>query len=257
MKTLIIGTFLACFGLTFSVSASPDTSCAFDLNENLTLTTQLHKALPGGIWSSDAPVGQEIVLQFYDSGTADWFTYNTNGLCAYKGYSWSVIPVNENEVRLELSARDNSRHLTFEVEIACHSITLTDRAEGLSLALKYESTGTDAQHHNKEQILAGKWENTTYPFDLRSIEGAYLKYSFHNNGRFDRLLGCAGRNIKESGEWWLAKDGQHLVMRLDNGETTIAEIKYLELDEMVLHHVLSCEDRNFATGDKDFFFNRQ
>lgn len=257
MKTLTFSMLLACFGFVYSAFASADSSCAFDLNENLTLTTQLHNALPAGIWVGNTEDGREAVLQFHHSGTADWFTFEGERMSAYEAYSWAVISIGEDEAKLELTARDHTKHLAFQVKTGCYSLMLADTFKGISLNLEYESTDSNARHSQKENMLAGRWENNTYPFDLESIEGAYLKYNFGKNGRFERLLGCANRNRKEAGEWWLAKDGQHLVMRLDSGETTVAEIKYLEMDEMVLHHVLTCEERDFTTGDRDFFFNRQ
>ena len=257
MKNLILGMLLACFSFALFASATVDSSCAFDINQNLTLTTQLQRALPDGIWAGKTQNGQEAILQFRTSGTVDWFTFSRNGLTGYQDYIWMVTPVSENEARLELTASDHSRRFIFQVETACQSLKLTSFNQGIALSLEHESSDSKARRNQKENMLAGKWENTTYPFDMKSIEGAYLKYSFHNNGRFERMLGCANQYIKDAGEWWLAKDGQHLVMRLDSGETTVAEIKYLELDEMVLQHILNCEDKSFATGDRDFFFNRQ
>ena len=257
MKNLILGMLLACLSFAFSAFATADSSCAFDVNENLTLTTQLQRALPDGLWAGSTQSGQKAILQFRTSGTADWFTFDSNGLTAYQDFAWSVTPVNEDEARLELTATDYSTYFIFQVETACQSLKLTSLNRDMALSLEHESSDSKAQRSQKENMLSGKWENTTYPFDIQSMEGAYLKYNFYNNGRFERLLGCRKQNIKDAGDWWLAKDGQHLVMRLDSGETTVAEIKYLELDEMVLQHILNCEDRSFATGDKDFFFNRQ
>lgn len=257
MKTLTFGMLLACFSFIFSAFATADTSCAFDLNENLTLTHQLYRSLPDGVWTAETQNGQKAVLQFHPSGTADWFTSNAKGLSGYKDFTWAVIPISEEEARLELTANDHSESFTFEVEPACQSLKLSEPDRGFFLRLEHETAESKAVRSQKETLLAARWENTTYPFDLKSMEGAYLKYNFQKNGRFERMLGCASRNIKEAGDWWLAKDGLHLVMRLDNGETTVAEIKYLEMDEMVLKHVLNCEERDFATGDRDFFFNRQ
>lgn len=257
MKTLALSVLMACFSYVFSASSSADSSCAFDLDEDLTLATQLYRALPDGIWTGLMQDGSEAVLQFHASGKADWFTYGKNGLSGFDGFTWAVRPLNEDEARLELVNRDNSKQLSFAVEIACQSMELAEASNGISLFLKHGSSASNAAYRKKETLLAGKWENTTYPFDLKSIEGAYLKYTFHKNGKFERMLGCADRNIRESGQWWLAKEGQHLVMRLDNGETTVAEIKHVEMDELVLKHILYCEDKAFTTGERDFFFNRQ
>lgn len=255
MKTLTYSMLLACFSFAYSAFASGDSSCAFNLNENLTLTTRLYQALPEGMWVGNTQDGRKAMLQFHTSGAADWFTFDGKGMSAYKDFTWAVRSVNDDEAKLELTAAGGSGNFVFQVETGCHNLTLTDSSEDIALTLEYESA--DSRARQKENILAGRWENNTYPFDLGPLEGAYLKYNFDKNGRFLRMLGCANRNIKEAGEWRLANDGQHLVMRFDSGETTVAEIKYLELDEMVLHHVLNCEDSDFATGDRDFFFNRQ
>ena len=257
MKTLMPSMLLACLSFVFPALAEVDSSCAFNLDDNLTLTTQLQRALPNGKWVSDMQNGQETVLQFHTSGTADWFTFNENGLSGYKNFTWTVTPLGDDQAQLVLAARDYSQRLVFEVKPACQSLKLTEVHNGFALTLEHESAESKARRTQKESILAASWENTTYPFDLKSMDGAYLKYCFHSNGRFERMLGDSRQNIKSNGEWWLDKDGQHLVMRFESGETTVAEIKYLELDEMVLQHVLNCENRDFATGNKDFFFNRQ
>lgn len=257
MKTLMLSALTVCIGLVFSAFATGDTSCAFNLNGNLTLSAQLYQALPDGVWVGAAKGGKEAVLQFHASGKADWFTYGRNGLSDYREFTWSVQSLGDDEARLELSDRDGRRQLSFEVEPACQGMTLTENGKGIFLSLEHETPTSIAEYRQKENLLAGKWENTTYPFDLKSMEGAYLKYAFYKSGKFERMLGCADRNIKESGQWWLAKDGQHLVMRLDDGQTTVAEVKYLEMDELVLQHVLACDDKDFNTGEKDFFFNRQ
>lgn len=257
MKTLTLSMLLVCLTIVFSGFASADSSCAFELNANLTLSNQLYRALPDGMWAGKAQDGHDVVLQFHPSGTADWFTSNGSSLSGYQNYSWAVLPVGEEDARLELTANDEAGRLTFQVETACQTLKLTGLHSGIALTLEHETAESKARHRQKERLLAAKWENTTYPFDLTSMEGAYLKYNFRTDGRFERLLGCTSRNLQEAGDWWLAKDGEHLVMQFDTGETTVAKIKYLEMDEMVLQHVLHCEDQSFVTGDKDFFFNRQ
>ncbi|HMQ49628.1 MAG TPA: hypothetical protein PKA00_19310 [Saprospiraceae bacterium] len=113
--------------------------------------------------------------------------------------------------------------------------------------------------------LIGKWENTTYPFDVSSsttaeeLSDAYLKYEFREDGRFSRYIGNQDKRLKEDGSWYFSMEGSNhvLIMELDNGTCVKALVKHLEWDELVLYHELKCEDPLMSAGTKDFYFNRQ
>ncbi len=248
---------LACATLTVWASDIPNSSCTFGLNENLTASTQLIRALPDGQWRGELRNGEKVVLQFYASGQAEWFTFGRKGLHHHQAYRWAVLPFTAAQAALELADRNSGSTLQFTVKTNCQSIELTEKGGPLFLELFHEPNDNEETLSRMKKLLTGKWENTTYPFDLPSIDGAYLKYSFQNNGQFSRSLGSSSQALQEQGQWKLSKDGKHLILNFENGLTALAEVKYLEMDELVLKHVLSCEDKSFTTALKDFFFNRQ
>lgn len=116
-----------------------------------------------------------------------------------------------------------------------------------------------------EASLIGKWQNTTYPFDLvamdgnpnERMEGAILSFQFRKNGTYLKTLGTAAYKVEEEGQWEVTADG-HQVLLYPSGSLTpdVATVKYQEYDEMVIEHALKCTHMPYCTGVKDFFFNK-
>ncbi|MCB0571831.1 MAG: hypothetical protein KDC66_18820 [Phaeodactylibacter sp.] len=256
MKTLLLSTLLVCLGANAISSTLPTENCAFVVSETLTLADQLVYTLPDGMWRGDARNGIETVIQFEPSGKAFWFAYGKEGLSGLNRYQWVVYGPSTETAMLELRDENGRTAYTFEVEAQCQSISLDNLRTGALLKLNHDQGCPEANLEGMERMLNGKWENNTYPFEIKGIEGAYLKYRFFENGKLERLCGSADKNIHAGGQWQLANDGRHVVMSFEDGSTVVAEIKHLDMDELVLSHVLACEDQRFATREKDFFFNR-
>jgi len=108
--------------------------------------------------------------------------------------------------------------------------------------------------------LAGKWENTMYPFDANAskmVEDAFLSYHFRVDGSYVKTLGGAKKSIEEHGRWEVTPDGCQIL--LFSTETVIPQtigIKYIQADELVLEHALKCNELNFCTQHKSFYFNK-
>ncbi len=123
---------------------------------------------------------------------------------------------------------------------------------------------TDVQKH-LEASLIGKWQNTTYPFDLVAIdgnpnerlEGAILSFEFHADGTYTKKLGSSSYTIEEKGQWEVSSDARQLIM-FPKGSLVpdVAMVKYHEYDEMVIETALKCMHKPYCTGVKDFFFNK-
>lgn len=153
------------------------------------------------------------------------------------------------------------KSLTLFLLMACFGLTASAHdVEPLTIpSLNSISTATGVAK------LIGKWENTTYPFDVSSsrtteeLNNAYLEYEFREDGRFSRFIGNKDKRLKEDGTWYFSTEGSHqvLIMELDNGTCIKALVKHLEWDELVLYHELKCEDPLMSAGTKDFYFNRQ
>lgn len=116
-----------------------------------------------------------------------------------------------------------------------------------------------------EASLVGKWQNTTYPFDLVAIdgnpnerlEGAILSFEFRADGTYTKKLGSTSYTILESGQWEVSPDARQLIL-FPKGSLVpdVATVKYQEYDEMVIEHALKCMHKPYCTGVKDFFFNK-
>ena len=126
------------------------------------------------------------------------------------------------------------------------------------------NTKTEAQM-KLEAGLVGKWQNTTYPFDLvamdgnpkERMEGAILSFEFHADGTYTKTLGSASYKIVEDGQWEVSSDARQLIMYPEGSlKPDVAAVKYQEYDELVIEHALKCTHKPYCTGAKDFFFNK-
>ncbi len=108
--------------------------------------------------------------------------------------------------------------------------------------------------------LAGKWENTLYPFDEsapKMVEGAFLTYNFRVDGTYVKTLGGTGKLIEEHGRWEVSPDGtQILLFHTAEVAPQTIHIKYVQADELVLEQALNCKEPGFCTRQKTFYFNK-
>ncbi len=116
-------------------------------------------------------------------------------------------------------------------------------------------------------IIVGRWENSLDAVEAdingKSISGGFLKYIFRENGTYSKVLGGAEVSIEEAGRWEVSEDGKQLLMystQMLNGQlhtvTEVANIKYLQMDEMVLEQHLRVADEQFSSEKRDFYFNK-
>lgn len=133
----------------------------------------------------------------------------------------------------------------------------SDSGEVTAAPRRDPMTEKAAQTH---AALAGKWENTMYPFDQNSsgfVEDAFLSYHFRTDGSYVKTLGGAKKSIEEHGRWEVAPDGTEIFLfNADNATPETIRIKYLQADELVLEHALKCKEQHFCTQKKSFYFNK-
>lgn len=157
--------------------------------------------------------------------------------------------------------------------VNANSDTCCDGLDGTltAMAAKEISIGdstVDPKTKAQKQLeagLIGKWQNTTYPFDLVAVdgnpnerlEGAILSFEFRADGTYTKKLGSSSYTVLEHGQWEVSSDARQLIMYA-NGSLTpdVATVKYQEYDEMVIEHALKCTHKPYCTGVKDFFFNK-
>ena len=73
------------------------------------------------------------------------------------------------------------------------------------------------------------------------------------NGQFEKRLSNASHSCKRTGQWRLAKDGKHLIIKMEDGSVVVAMLKYLNIDELVLSHVYEFGTYFFRRRSRCFF----
>ncbi len=251
MKTLI--TIALNIGLTLSLLAS----CPPQEYSCIVAPILTHR-LPTGAWTGQNQHQEPVQILFHKNGLAQLVPSAPPATVEPLLYEWKAIPGPAGCASLKLTDLKYGTTDTFAVNAACNTLRLSNAAQATEWTLRQEEGERPSQ---KQQSLQGTWGNTTYPFEanLRNqpdMKGAYLQYEFERNGHFVRRLGNQRRQFEETGRYILSPDGQHLILQFENGCTTVAALKYLQFDELVVQHILRCEDPVFSTGNKDFYFNR-
>jgi hypothetical protein len=252
MKTLFLTTLY--LGFSIAVLASVDPS--LPKPESCLVAPVLAKHLPNGIWSGTNADGQKLSIVFYENGVAQW--NEGNGQAPKVAlYDWEVIPGVGGCAFLQMTDQASGAAYSYAVDVECNQIQLI-ATNFSSHSLQQVKAGNAEQ---RRQLLSGAWGNTTYPFDVSrrkapDMEDAYLQYQFFKDGSFVRKLGNRNRQLEETGTYLVSDDGHYVLLQFDEGCITVVALKYLQLDELVLQHVLRCEDPVFATGRKDFYFNK-
>jgi hypothetical protein len=238
---------------------SPNAWSFSSLQNEIEDDVSLSATLQDGFWQSPQNANTDISFHFYGDGSVDRFIFLPSGELQFNTYEWVLLDENLYPSTLQLSTSEE--FYEFEIDAYNQRIVLKETSNGMLLELEQQSAIPKNQYASKAKMLLGKWENTMYPVYInasssRKVEQAYLKYQFSPDGRFERRLSNCRRSIKEAGNWMLAKDGKHLILRLDNGAVTVASLKYITLDELVLKHVLYGQYEQMTIDHKDFFFNR-
>lgn len=259
MKTLTLSLWLACIGMVHAQLNAKPIDCTFDTSFENSSANQISTSLSTGIWQGHDQSGHSITLHFFENGTVQWLTHHSDRRASSRLFNWECLPDYQSDALLVLSDWQSGEPMIFSTEAHCNALSIS--AAGCQLELGYTKSASKADIQRTTQLLTGNWENTTYPFDFdpedkTALQEAYLNYCFMPDGRFVREIGNSERQIKERGSWVVAKDGEHLIMSFDNGKATVAQLKYVRVDELVIHHLLSCQDEAFNTVEKNFFFNR-
>lgn len=250
MKTLITITLNVGLALSLLASSPPqEYSCI--------VAPILTHRLPAGVWTGENQHQEPVQILFHENGLAQRLPSNPASVEPLL-YEWAAIPGPAGCASLQLTDLKQGTTITFTVNAACNTLNLSNSAHALQWTLTQEAGERPAQ---RQRTLQGTWGNTTYPFKANlqgqpDMKGAYLQYEFEPNGHFVRRLGNQQRQVEEQGRYILSPDSQHIILQFENGCTTVAALKYLQFDELVVQHILRCEDPVFSTGNKDFYFNR-
>lgn len=246
LATLFMGFSVMLFAFT---PPPPDT-------ESCIVAPILTERLPNGVWLGETNNGKDYSVVFYENGLAQWQS-DAVAQDQIELFNWEAIPDASGCAFLQLTNIQTGTIDVYAVQVVCNQLQLID-TDFSKVTLK-QVKGQNLER--KQKMLSGNWGNTTYPFDIvrkhsPDMEEAYLQYEFHQDGSFVRYLGNATRNLVENGAYMMSEDGGYILLQFDSGCVTVIALKYLEVDELVLQHVLQCEDPVFTTGRKDFFFNK-
>ena len=260
MKSFTLSLWLlACISMVHAQLNARTNECRFGTPSESSTASQISANLPTGIWNGRNQCGQTVSLHFFEDGLVQWLTQSNSEEMSSRLFNWKCLPDHQADATLVLTDWQSGEPLFFSIEANCNALAI--QGKDCKLQLKYNKAASAAELQRTKQLLTGNWENTTYPFDFdpedkTALQEAYLTYRFLPNGRFERKIGNRDRQVEESGDWFLAKDGEHVVLSFDDGKATVAQLKYVRVDELVIHHLLSCQDETFNTVEKDFFFNR-
>jgi hypothetical protein len=234
---------------------------------NLSLNQKVEADLLQGVWKKVDKDGTYATYQFDVNSKVHVLAAFADGAQSYSRLNWQVL-IEEGSPLLAIGKGGEMK--IFTLTPTCLGLEMMDRSSGEVIELTLEPAISKREMESIRQALAGKWENTMYPFEVLTasangnegeyIPGAFLKYEFRLDGTYTKTLGSARVKISENGRWELSSDGKTVFFHADDNSpktTVAARLKHLQLDELVLEHALQCKDRSFSTGLKDFFFNKQ
>lgn len=254
MKTLINGVMLLAFSVLGYIPSIP-AACAFQ--HNFDVVSQLTTTLPSGIWETEKTQENQTTLHFYSSGELDWFTFASSEIATFESFRWEIQDHLNGPI---LYVSNHEKALSFELSGDCYYLQLDGQDEALSFGLNHKAAIPKKNQNAKLFQLQGNWENNSRPIAVnnsreKNNSSAYLKYRFMPNGQFEKRLSNNKSSLKKAGQWRLTKDGKHIIMRMNDGSVSVAMLKYLNMDELVLSHVYEHGPTSTA-GEQDYFFNR-
>ena len=257
-------------------SAMADSGCRTlytSSNPNISLTQKISLDLIHGLWANETKVNgnktlSRTLMQFDAKGSMSWFQINASGEQHFSNYAWLVVLLEEEPI-LVLKNIETKQESYYFLKHTCLGIELKNEHLNELINLKHHPRSDTKKVNSIRQQLVGNWKNSFYPFEIvtagtdntyqKPVEGAFFQYEFKADGTFTRSFGGTKKNIREAGKWEISKDGSFVFFHtFSKGikQTSIAKIKHLQLDELVLEQSLCSKKAAFKTGLKQFYFNK-
>lgn len=252
----------ASFGcrLTFSAPSSA-----------LTAVEQVRLDLVSGTWQCETVsvyATSMHVLQFGENGYAYWLTGEGGAPGECLRYSWTLV---EEKGKVYLYLRNKQTERAFSLESTCEGLNLQEQGTATVLAFRFQQAiSTDSLARIVKQ-LTGKWEHSPTAPDIFVEEGlcatreqaisAVFRYSFRPDGTFSKGLHSdeLGIDLIDEGRWRLSGDGKYLLLERFEADAPYVEtiqIKYLNLDELVLCQIPAFNRAVASRASRDLFFNK-
>jgi len=197
----------------------------------------LKKQLTQMAWDLD-----EHNWHFEPDGTAFLLNYSAERYAIGK---WTI---SESANSLILHVQVNGNQYDYQLGGRCGQpeLQLISDTESLGeLALHQTQTQRTAQTLN---TLSGDWQ---FGFAENS-----LQYSFALDGKFLSTRRGSEEDELQTGRWTLAGDGHVLLLYTYDGRLQAFNIKYIQLDEMVLSPMMSGQDVAPVSAGDDLFLNK-
>ncbi len=260
MKTLTLSLLLACVGIMNAQLSAHPSECTFSEQPDSDWPARITAELPSGLWKGTCSDGRPVTMQFFESGLVQWFTACA-GNTSTRLFQWECLPAADAAAELRFTDYSTGETLKYAVDANCQQLHMQALKGQEGFSLVYEAAASPEEMKHVTRMLSGAWENTTFPFDYQpdernTLEDAYLTYTFLPNGNLIRKFGNHSQRIDEKGSWTVGKDGRHIIITFEDGRASVAQLQYIQADELVLQHTISCQDDTFNTVKKAFYFNR-
>ncbi len=237
----------------------------------LTPIEQVRLDLVSGSWQSESVsvyAKNVHILQFDENGYAYWLTGEQGAPGNCVRYSWALA---EKQGVVYLYLRNNQSERAFFLESTCDGLNLIEEGTENVLSFKFQQNiSTDSLARIIKQ-LTGKWEHSPMAPDIFVAEGlcatreqaisSVFRYSFRPDGTFSKGLHSdeLGIDLIDEGRWRISADGKFLLLERFEADAPYVEmiqIKYLNLDEMVLCQIPAFNRALASAASRDLFFNK-
>ena len=250
MKTIhtLIGSLFLAFSLSAAEVPTVLSDCRHEFTSAIPYGSELlrvQKDLLNGIWTEDIDQmdnlnGMKRVLQFNDFGLLDIVNVYSNGHTVYENQDWRLEALG-NHVFLILYDHTLQEELIYEIEQDCAGIHLVNIDNYEHKQLIYSPALPTASIKGIRTSIIGNWSHSSYPFDIvdnledcgtyEPMNGAYLNYTFNEDGSFSSAMGSDMVDLQEVGFWEITKNGHYLVFHLsrDGSPEEVYTSRYVKL----------------------------
>lgn len=222
-----------------SVSVAADARAALDL--------------VNGLWTDDS----QTTYVFSKNGSLILFSKNGKGETRANLSDWKVDMLDDVPV-LFIYGKSTGAEL-FHIEQTCQGIDLTNLANHDLISLDYKTIPRSGHANKVEKNLPGDWTSVTLiesEKKCESVRGAYLNYSFGENGRYRIDYGSQATQELEEGKWSVSKDGQFLLLTDSFGNVSVIRIAQVDSHGLILEQVMASNEISeyFCSEQTSFAF---
>ncbi len=232
--------------------------------------SEMRSKLLSGVWTkSSAPTrgnqNYHLVVRFHPNGKASYLTQTANGTYNNDLITWSTLQQNNQHF---LTLGEGAQQQQFLIEPFCEGIELINVATGRIFSLSYGAPADKGALLHRLGQLCGTWVNVSHDIDVKNANGvstrlqtAKIQFDLRSNGTYSRQLWTGNSSeliAQDNGMWELSNDGKLIHFYPEGASYSyLAQVKWFELDELVLEQVLNFPEDITISGIRDLYFNKQ